>query len=102
MNLLELPHVDAGRLVATGAPVWLTVNPVELSLHYAPRSVSPAYVTLPPCPDVTPRRDFVAAARLARKPGGFARHLLDAFAPVVSRPYPRPEEVVTGFPEEGN
>ncbi len=27
--LLELPHVDARRLAATGAPVWLLVNPVE-------------------------------------------------------------------------
>jgi creatinine amidohydrolase len=29
IDLLELPHVEARRLVATGAPVWLTVNPVE-------------------------------------------------------------------------
>lgn len=36
--LLEQPHTEARRLVATGAPVYLTVNPVEyhgphLSLH---------------------------------------------------------------------
>lgn len=38
IDLLELPHVEARRLAATGVPVFLTVNPVEyhgphLSLH---------------------------------------------------------------------
>jgi creatinine amidohydrolase len=38
ISLFEQPHVEATRLVATGAPVFLTVNPVEfhgphLSLH---------------------------------------------------------------------
>ena len=37
-NLFDLPHAEASRLVATGAPVYLSVNPVEyhgphLSLH---------------------------------------------------------------------
>jgi creatinine amidohydrolase len=37
-HLFDLPHVEASRLVKTGAPVYLTVNPVEyhgphLSLH---------------------------------------------------------------------
>jgi len=37
-TLLDLPHADARRLLSTGAPVFLTVNPVEfhgphLSLH---------------------------------------------------------------------
>jgi creatinine amidohydrolase len=38
VKLLDVPHAEARRLVATGAPVYLTVNPVEyhgphLSLH---------------------------------------------------------------------
>jgi creatinine amidohydrolase len=38
IELLDLPHVEARRMLATGAPVYLTVNPVEyhgphLSLH---------------------------------------------------------------------
>jgi creatinine amidohydrolase len=37
-QLFDLPHAEATRLVATGAPVYLTINPVEyhgphLSLH---------------------------------------------------------------------
>jgi creatinine amidohydrolase len=37
-KLFDLPHAEASRLVATGAPVYLTINPVEyhgphLSLH---------------------------------------------------------------------
>lgn len=38
LELFDLPHAEAGRLVAGGAPVYLTINPVEyhgphLSLH---------------------------------------------------------------------
>jgi creatinine amidohydrolase len=37
-SIFDLPHAEASRLVATGAPVYLTINPVEyhgphLSLH---------------------------------------------------------------------
>jgi len=38
ISLLDIPHQEARRLVKSGAPVYLTVNPVEyhgphLSLH---------------------------------------------------------------------
>src|SRR3954463_9680889 len=38
VSLLDVPHQEARRLVRTGAPVYLTINPVEyhgphLSLH---------------------------------------------------------------------
>src|SRR5262249_14242084 len=41
----------------------------SLALHYAPTSVSPAYVALPPCAPVEPKRDLAAAARVARRLG---------------------------------
>lgn len=38
IRLFDLPHAEARRLLATGAPVWISINPVEyhgphLSLH---------------------------------------------------------------------
>jgi creatinine amidohydrolase len=41
----------------------------SLALHYAPDSVDPRYVDLPPCPPATPARPLVLAARAARVVG---------------------------------
>ena len=38
----------------------------SLSLHYAPASVAPDYVNLPPCPAVKPHRGLALAATLAQ------------------------------------
>src|SRR6185436_19809356 len=41
----------------------------SVALHYAPYSVSPLHLTLPPCPPSTPDRLFLFASRLAGKLG---------------------------------
>jgi creatinine amidohydrolase len=41
----------------------------SLALHYAPASVSPRHVDLPPCPTVVPEVKMAAAARAARRLG---------------------------------
>jgi len=41
----------------------------SLALHYAPDSVDPRYVELPPCPPATPARPLALAARAARACG---------------------------------
>jgi creatinine amidohydrolase len=65
----------------------------SLSLHYAPATVSPAYASLPPCPEVAPKREFVAAAHVARRLGrpALARELAAAamnLAWTELRPFP--------------
>ncbi|HEY3354357.1 MAG TPA: creatininase family protein [Polyangia bacterium] len=65
----------------------------SLALHYAPASVHPRYVDLPPCPAVTPAAPLAAAARAARALGrrelagelDFAAHGLGWYA---LRPFP--------------
>jgi creatinine amidohydrolase len=41
----------------------------SLALHYAPASVDPRHVELPPCPPATPARHLALAARAARAAG---------------------------------
>jgi len=41
----------------------------SMALHYAPESVAPDYMSLPPCPDVRPAGAMALAARMARALG---------------------------------
>jgi creatinine amidohydrolase len=72
----------------------------SLALHYAPESVDPMHVRLPPCPEVTPDARLLAASRTAARFGrtqlanelrfaaiGVGWHALRPFPGYTSRPH---------------
>lgn len=72
----------------------------SMALHYAPETVSPAHVDVPPCPPITPEPTLERAARVARRLGraeleaelamiamGLGWHALDPFPGYTGAPH---------------